>query len=222
MSGEADLAAVAAEVRACTRCPPAAAARWPSRGGQPDQRRAAGGGGTGPARGRHGAPVRGRRRAAPRGDAREHRLATDDVFITNVVKCRRRATATRSRRDQCLLAVPRPPGAGARPGPDRDPGPPFAPALPARGAHLRGPRPAPPAGSRFVLPMYHPAAALRATALRETLARDFRPAGRLLEARGALGVTGRLRAVRIRAHGTAPEDRQEPLPAHDDDQMTLF
>ena len=61
-------------------------------------------------------------------------------------------------------------------------------------------------GSRFVLPMYHPAAALRSTGLRETLARDFRevPAA-LIEARRAL----------------TPSTDQAPAP-DTGDQMTLF
>lgn len=62
------------------------------------------------------------------------------------------------------------------------------------------------AGSRYVLPMYHPAAALRSSGLRETLARDFReiPAA-LIEARRALTPSD--------DHGSA---------ADTGDQMTLF
>jgi DNA polymerase len=62
------------------------------------------------------------------------------------------------------------------------------------------------AGSRYVLPMYHPAAALRSSGLRETLARDFReiPAA-LIEARRAL---------------TPSSDHESA--ADTGDQMTLF
>ena len=61
-------------------------------------------------------------------------------------------------------------------------------------------------GGRFVLPMYHPAAALRSSGLRETLARDFRevPAA-LIEARRAL----------------TPSTDHAPA-ADTGDQMTLF
>ena len=70
-----------------------------------------------------------------------------DVFITNVVKCRPPGNRDPEPTEiSACRAVPRPPGTGARPRPDRDPRPPFAPALPARGAHLGGPRPAPPRG----------------------------------------------------------------------------
>ncbi len=78
-------------------------------------------------------------------------------------------------------------------------------------------------GSRFVLPMYHPAAALRATALRETLARDFRalPAA-LLEARAALEAEqadpGPSQSEPM-GPGEPVGPGEEPLPtAPDDDQ----
>ncbi len=83
-------------------------------------------------------------------------------------------------------------------------------------------------GSRFVLPMYHPAAALRSTGLRETFARDFRtlPAA-LLAAREALSAE-QAAPESSESEPVGPGDPVGPgepsLPtAHDDDQqMTLF
>jgi hypothetical protein len=73
--------------------------------------------------------------------------------------------------------------------------------------------------------MYHPAAALRQTTLRETLARDFRalPAA-LLEARAALAAElAEPAAVVGLPVGPGPEPGEAPAPAgHDDDQLTLF
>jgi len=74
-------------------------------------------------------------------------------------------------------------------------------------------------GGRFVLPMYHPAAALRSSGLRETLAEDMRglPAA-LLAAREAL-------AAEREEPGAAPEGEvTSPTPTVEDDdqQMTLF
>jgi hypothetical protein len=69
--------------------------------------------------------------------------------------------------------------------------------------------------------MYHPAAALRATALRETLARDFRglPAA-LLEAREALAAE---RDDPTTPVGPGDTPHQATVPAAgDDDQLTLF
>jgi DNA polymerase len=76
-------------------------------------------------------------------------------------------------------------------------------------------------GSRFVLPMYHPAAALRATALRETLARDFAgvPAA-LLQAREALAAERDDPSTPV---GPGDTPRETPVPTTgDDDQLTLF
>jgi hypothetical protein len=72
--------------------------------------------------------------------------------------------------------------------------------------------------------MYHPAAALRATGLRETLARDFRalPAA-LLQAREALAAEQDDQTTRVEPVGPGDPPAGTPLPAAgDDDQLTLF
>jgi uracil-DNA glycosylase len=229
MSGEADLAVVAAEVRACTLCPLANGRTLAVPGeGNPISDVLLVGEGPGQREDATGRPFVG---AA--GQLLEEMLATigwkrNDVFITNVVKCR-------------------PPG-------NRDPEPAeisacspyldrqeraldpvlivtlgrhslqrYLPGARISEAHGRLRR----AGGRFVLPMYHPAAALRATALRETLARDFRalPAA-LVEAREALEAEqadsepSQSKPMGP-GHPMGPGD--EPLPAAtDDDQLTLF
>ena len=230
MSGEADLAVVAAEVRACTLCPLANGRTMAVPGeGNAISDVLLVGEGPGQREDATGRPFVG---AA--GQLLEEMLATigwkrTDVFITNVVKCRPPGNRDPEPAEiSACSPVPRPPGAGAGPGPDRDPGPVLAPALPARGAHLRGRTAGSAAsGSRFVLPMYHPAAALRATALRETLARDFRalPAA-LLEARAALEAeqadSGPSQSEPM-GPGQPVGPGEEPLPtAPDDDQLTLF
>jgi hypothetical protein len=73
--------------------------------------------------------------------------------------------------------------------------------------------------------MYHPAAALRQTTLRETLARDFRalPAA-LLEARAALAAELAEPVAAVgQPVGPGTEFGEGPTPAgQDDDQLTLF
>jgi DNA polymerase len=227
MSGEADLAAIAAEVRACTRCPLAGGRTTAVPGeGNPISDVLLVGEGPGQREDATGRPFVG---AA--GQLLEEMLHSigwqrQDVFITNVVKCR-------------------PPG-------NRDPEPAeisacapyldrqeraldpvlvvtlgryslqrYLPGARISEAHGRLRR----SGGRFVLPMYHPAAALRQTALRETLARDFRalPAA-LLEARAALAAElaePAVSAVLPMGPGDGPDEA--PMPAgHDDDQLTLF
>jgi DNA polymerase len=79
-------------------------------------------------------------------------------------------------------------------------------------------------GGRFVLPMYHPAAALRSTALRETLTQDFRalPAA-LLQAREALAAEQADPAEAGPSHTMPVGPGETPIPAtRDDDQLTLF
>lgn len=73
-------------------------------------------------------------------------------------------------------------------------------------------------GGRAVFPMYHPAAALRADGLRETLFRDIRalPAA-LLAARQALEEERAQPANRIEQRPAA-----EARPADDQQQLTLF
>jgi uracil-DNA glycosylase len=229
MSGEADLAVVAAEVRACTLCPLATGRTLavPGEGNSVSDVLLVG---EGPGQ-REDAT--GRPFVGAAGQLLEEMLATigwkrTDVFITNVVKCR-------------------PPG-------NRDPDPAeisacspyldrqeraldpvlivtlgrhslqrYLPGARISEAHGRLRR----AGGRFVLPMYHPAAALRATALRETLVRDFQalPAA-LLEARAALEAekadSGPSQSEPMGpGHPVGPGE--EPLPtAPDDDQLTLF
>lgn len=230
MSGEADLAAVAAEVRACTLCPLATGRTLavPGEGNAVSDVLLVG---EGPGQ-REDAT--GRPFVGAAGQLLEEMLGSigwqrHDVFITNVVKCR-------------------PPG-------NRDPEPSeisacspyldrqeraldpvlivtlgryslqrYLPGARISEVHGRLRR----AGGRFVLPMYHPAAALRATALRETLARDFRalPAA-LLEAREALSAEqadpGPSESDPM-SPGEPMGPGESPLPAaHDDDQqMTLF
>ena len=75
-------------------------------------------------------------------------------------------------------------------------------------------------GGRFVYPMYHPAAALHQSSLRETLFADIRglPAA-LLAAREAI------EAERTESVQAAPADPAPPAPsaqADDAEQMTLF
>jgi len=217
MSGQADLAAVAAEARACTRCPLAAGRTLavPGEGNLVSDVLLVG---EGPGQ-REDAT--GRPFVGPAGQLLDELLRSvgwerSDVFITNVVKCR-------------------PPG-------NRDPEPTeisaCAPYLDRQeraldpvlvvtlGRHslqryLPGARISDvhgrlrQVGGRFVLPMYHPAAALRATALRETLARDFGglPAA-LLTAREALA------AQPVAESGTDTADAE--VVAADDQQMTLF
>jgi uracil-DNA glycosylase len=229
MSGEADLAVVAAEVRACTLCPLASGRTLAVPGeGNAISDVLLVGEGPGQREDATGRPFVG---AA--GQLLEEMLATIgwkrmDVFITNVVKCR-------------------PPG-------NRDPEPTeisacspyldrqeraldpvlivtlgryslqrYLPGARISEAHGRLRR----SGSRFVLPMYHPAAALRATALRETLARDFRalPAA-LMEARAALEAEqadpGPSQSEPM-GPGQPMGPGDEPLPtASNDDQLTLF
>jgi uracil-DNA glycosylase len=231
MSGEADLAAVAAEVRACTRCPLANGRTMavPGEGNQISDVLLVG---EGPGQ-REDAT--GRPFVGAAGQLLEEMLATigwerSDVFITNVVKCR-----PPGNRDPEPAEI-----AACSPYLDRQEGAldpvlivtlgryslqRYLPGARISEVHGRLRR----AGSRFVLPMYHPAAALRATALRETLARDFAalPTA-LMEAREALAAeqadpgNGHLAPVGP-GDGPGGEPGEAPLPAsHDDDQLTLF
>jgi DNA polymerase len=223
MNGEADLAAVAAEVRACTRCPLATGRTLavPGEGNEISDVLLVG---EGPGQRED---VTGRPFVGAAGELLEEMLGSigwrrGDVFITNVVKCR-------------------PPG-------NRDPEPAeisacapyldrqeraldpvlvvtlgryslqrYLPGARISEAHGKLRR----SGSRFVLPMYHPAAALRATALRETLARDFAglPAA-LLQAREALAAEQDDPTTPV-GPGDTPLEAARPGTA-DDDQLTLF
>jgi DNA polymerase len=230
MSGEADLAAVAAEVRACTRCPLAGGRTMavPGEGNTLSDVLLVG---EGPGQ-REDAT--GRPFVGAAGQLLEEMLRSigwerSDVFITNVVKCRppgnRDPEPTEisvcspylDRQEQALepvLIVTLGRFSLQR----------YLPGARISDAHggLRR------SGSRFVLPMYHPAAALRSTGLRETLARDFRglPAA-LLEAREAISAE-QADPESSQSEPMGPGDAVGPgdtsLPtAHDDDQqMTLF
>ena len=225
MSGEADLAVIAAEVRACTRCP-----LWRGRTlavpgeGNPVSDVLLVGEGPGQRE-----DVTGRPFVGPAGQLLDELLRSigwqrGDVFITNVVKCR-------------------PPG-------NRDPEPDeigacapyldrqqraldpvlivtlgrhslqrYLPGARISDAHGRLRR----SGGRFVLPMYHPAAALRSAGLRETLARDFRALPEaLLTARETLATEAGEGAGAAESHGVAAEPSDHRTPEDDDSQMTLF
>ena len=73
---------------------------------------------------------------------------------------------------------------------------------------------------QHVFPMYHPAAALHQASLRETLFRDIRglPAA-LLDARGALADE---RAASVQAEAVAAPAQHPEAVADDAEQMTLF
>ena len=220
LSSDALLATIADEVRTCTRCALAAGRQMTVPGeGNPLSDVVLVGEGPGQREDATGRPFVG-----PAGQLLDEMLRSigwrrGDVFITNVVKCR-------------------PPG-------NRDPEPgeiaacsgyldrqesALDPVLIVTLGRFSLQRYLPGArigevhgqlrrsGGRYVLPMYHPAAALRATALRETLFRDVRslPAA-LLAAREALEAE---RAASV------PEGAStmtvEPLPSDPDEQMTLF
>lgn len=226
MGTEALLAEVAAEVRACTRCPLASGRTRAVPGeGNPLTDVLLVGEGPG---GREDAT--GRPFVGPAGQFLAELLrsigwAREDVFITNVVKCR-------------------PPG-------NRDPQPEE---IGACGAYLaRQEQALDPAvivtlgryslqrylpgarigethgrlrrsGGRFVFPMYHPAAALHQSSLRETLFRDIRglPAA-LLAARQAIEEerTASIEPDPAASPGSDPAASRASAP-DDDQQLTLF
>lgn len=226
MGTEALLDEVANEVRGCTRCPLAAGRTLAVPGeGNPQTDVLLVGEGPG---GREDAT--GRPFVGPAGQFLSELLrsigwAREDVFITNVVKCR-------------------PPG-------NRDPQPDE---ISACGAYLsRQERVLDPAvivtlgryslqrylpgarigeahgrlrrsGGRFIFPMYHPAAALHQSSLRETLFRDIRglPAA-LLAARQAIEEERTASVEADPADIPGPEADAGPAAAdNDDQQLTLF
>ncbi|HLE89148.1 MAG TPA: uracil-DNA glycosylase [Candidatus Limnocylindria bacterium] len=222
MGAEALLSAVAAEVSGCTRCPLHRGRTRPVPGeGNPLSDVLLVGEGPGAREDATGRPFVG-----PAGQLLDELLrsigwAREQVFIANVVKCR-------------------PPG-------NRDPEPVeiatcapyldrqeealepavivtlgrhslrrYLPEARIGEAHGRLRR----SGGRFVYPMYHPAAALHQSSLRETLFADIRglPAA-LLAAREAI------EAERTESAQAAPADPAPPAPeaeADDAEQMTLF
>jgi uracil-DNA glycosylase family 4 len=228
MGTEALLDEVATEVRGCTRCPLATGRTRSVPGeGNPFTDVLLVGEGPGGREDASGRPFVG-----PAGQLLTELLrsigwAREDVFITNVVKCR-------------------PPG-------NRDPQPEE---ISACGAYLtRQERALDPAvivtlgryslqrylpgtrigeahgrlrrsGGRFVFPMYHPAAALHQSSLRETLFRDIRglPAA-LLAARQTIEEerTASIEGEPASSPGSDPDTTPEAATGDDDDQqLTLF
>jgi DNA polymerase len=223
MGGEAILGQIADEIRGCTRCPLARGRTHtvPGEGNLLSDVLLVGEG-PGAREDATGRPFVG-----PAGQLLSELLHAigwerQDVFITNVVKCR-------------------PPG-------NRDPEPDeigaCAPYLDAQeraldpavvvtlGRHslqryLPGARIGAVHGrmrrsytGQHVFPMYHPAAALHQASLRETLVRDIRglPAA-LLDARRALDDE---RSAAIQAEGAVMVPASGPEAANDAEQMTLF
>ncbi|HTE66008.1 MAG TPA: uracil-DNA glycosylase [Candidatus Binatia bacterium] len=219
MSGEADLSTVAAEVRVCTRCPlhVGRTLAVPGEGNAVSDVLLVG---EGPGQ-REDAT--GRPFVGPAGQLLEELLRSigwqrSDVFITNVVKCRppgnrdpepseiEACTPYLDRQEQALepvLVVTLGRHSLQR----------YLPGSRISDVHGRLRR----AGGRFVLPMYHPAAALRSAGLRETLANDFRglPAA-LVAARDAIA------AEEPDAVPVGPGQAPALIDEDDDQQMTLF
>ncbi|MGH2488914.1 MAG: uracil-DNA glycosylase family protein [Candidatus Limnocylindria bacterium] len=219
MSGEADLAAVAAEVRVCTRCPlfVGRTLAVPGEGNAVSDVLLVG---EGPGQ-REDAT--GRPFVGPAGQLLEELLRSigwqrSDVFITNVVKCRPPGNRDPepSEIDACAPYLDRQEGALepvlvvtlGRHSLQR-----YLPGARISEVHGRLRR----SGGRFVLPMYHPAAALRSAGLRETLAHDFRglPAA-LVAAREAL------EAERLEGGPAGSAEASVLVREPDDQQMTLF
>ena len=220
VSGAERLAAIAAEIHDCTRCPLAARRTTTVPGeGNPLSDVLLVGEGPGAREDATGRPFVG-----PAGQLLGELLRSigwerEDVFITNVVKCR-------------------PPG-------NRDPEPAEIAAcgryldrqeaaldpavIVTLGRHslqryLPGARIGAVHGSlrraasRYVFPMYHPAAALHQASLRETLFRDIRALpGALLDARRAIEVE-RLASVPAAVQPVEPV----AVPSERTEQMTLF
>ena len=219
MGAEALLSAVATEVRGCTRCPLHRGRTNAVPGeGNPLSDVLLVGEGPGAREDATGRPFVG-----PAGQLLEELLraigwAREDVFIANVVKCRppgnrdpepseiEACAPYLDRQEQALdpvLVVTLGRHSLQR----------YLPGARISEVHGRLRR----AGGRFVLPMYHPAAALRSAGLRETLARDFRglPAA-LVSARDALAAE--------QENGTpgGPAEPSALIREHNDQQMTLF
>ncbi len=222
MGAEALLTAVAAEVRGCTGCPLHAGRSHAVPGeGNPLSDVLLVGEGPGARENATGRPFVG-----PAGQLLDELLqsigwARADVFISNVVKCRPPANRDPEPAEiaACARYLDRQEAA-------LDPA-----VIVTLGRHslhrylpdarigavhgrLHG------AGGRFVFPMYHPAAALHQSSLRETLFNDIRglPAA-LLTAREAI------EAERAEPLPTAAPDPAQPAPAAEVDeaeQMTLF
>jgi len=215
------LAAVAAEVRTCTRCPLHATRSQavPGEGNLLSDVLLVGEG-PGAREDATGRPFVG-----PAGQLLDELLRSigwsrQDVFITNVVKCRPPANRDpepdevascspyldrqESALDPVLIVTL------GRHSLRR-----YLPDARISGAHGRLRR----VGGRFIFPMYHPAAALRQASLREILFSDMRhlPAA-LLSARGALEEMG-TEALIAHVESTQPAS---PAEVDEADQLTLF
>lgn len=219
----AALAQVADEVRGCTRCPLAArrTRTVPGEGNVLSDVLLVGEG-PGAREDATGRPFVG-----PAGQLLDELLASigwqrDDVFITNVVKCRPPGNRDPQPEEAAACA-----GYLDRQEQALDPAvivtlgrhslQRYLPGARIGGAHGRLRR-AP--GGQFVFPMYHPAAALHQASLRETLFHDVRglPSA-LLTARAAID-DERMTAV---AAQSVAASVLGPQPAADDvEQMTLF
>ena len=214
------LQAIAEEIRGCTRCPLARARTQTVPGeGNPISDVLLVGEGPGAREDATGRPFVG-----PAGQLLEELLASigwerRDVFIANIVKCR-----PPGNRDPDPEEV-----AACRPFLERQEGALDPALIVTLGRHslqryLPGARISSVhgqlrrQGGRHVFPMYHPAAALHQSSLRETLFRDVRglPAA-LLAAREALEEE-RLTSVRSLAAVPPPAES----PGDDAEQMTLF
>jgi uracil-DNA glycosylase len=222
MGAEALLSAVAAEVSGCTRCPlHAGRTRTVPGEGNPLSDVLLVGEGPGAREDATGRPFVG-----PAGQLLDELLRAigwtrEQVFIANVVKCR--PPGNRDPEPEEIAAC--------RPYLDRQEAALDPAVIVTLGRHsLR--RYLPDArigevhgrlrrsGGRFVYPMYHPAAALHQSSLRETLFADIRglPAA-LLAARDAI------EAERAESVQAVPADTAPPAPAAETDdaeQMTLF
>ena len=214
------LQAIAEEIRGCTRCPLARARTQTVPGeGNPISDVLLVGEGPGAREDATGRPFVG-----PAGQLLEELLASigwerRDVFIANIVKCR-----PPGNRDPDPEEV-----AACRPFLERQEGALDPALIVTLGRHslqryLHGARISSVhgqlrrQGGRHVFPMYHPAAALHQSSLRETLFRDVRslPAA-LLAAREALEEE-RLASVRSLAAVPPPAES----PGDEAEQMTLF
>lgn len=228
MGTESLLAAVAAEVRACTRCP-LSARRTLAVPGEGNPRSDVLFVGEGPG-GREDAT--GRPFVGPAGQLLAELLRSigwerGDVYITNVVKCRPPAN-----RDPEPAEIAACGGYLTRQEEALDPAvivtlgryslQRYLPGARIGEAHGRLRR----SGGRFVFPMYHPAAALHQASLRETLFRDIRglPAA-LLAARQAIEEERATTVPEVPLQPAAPAPGPaEPVAAGRDDeqQLTLF
>jgi uracil-DNA glycosylase family 4 len=223
MSAETVLTAVASEVRACTRCPLHRGRTQAVPGeGNPISDVLLVGEGPGAREDATGRPFVG-----PAGQLLSELLGTlgwarEDVFIANVVKCRPPGNRDPepAEIEACSGYLDRQEGALdpavivtlGRHSLQR-----YLPGARISSVHGQLRR----SGSRFVFPMYHPAAALHQASLRETLFADIRglPAA-LLAARQALEEE-RVASVQV----MTPEVETEPVltsSPDDSEQMTLF